>query len=162
MYLDIIQCKYHISSKLCSFYLLFLDSVVIHRVLSYIDEAEKSGAKILLDGRSWASKKEQGYWVGPTVILHSNKADRALHDEIFGPVLSVIKVQTREEAIAIENANPYGNAACIYTERGANAEWFTKQFRAAMLGVNIGIPVPRGKNILNTHYRPVITKKYLK
>ena len=49
-----------------------------------------------------------------------------------------------EEAIEVENNNPYGNAACIYTEKGANAEWFTKRFRAAMLGVNIGIPVPRG------------------
>lgn len=66
-----------------------------------------------------------------------------MQDEMFGPVLSVIVVQTWEEAIAIENANPYGNAACIYTEKGAYAEWFTKRFRAAMLGVNIGIPVPR-------------------
>jgi acyl-CoA reductase-like NAD-dependent aldehyde dehydrogenase len=111
-------------------------------VLQYISEAEASGAQILLDGRSWANK-EKGFWVGPTIILHTNKADRALHDEIFGPVLSVIRVSTRAEAIAIENANPYGNAACIYTEKGANAEWFTKRFRAAMLGVNIGIPVPR-------------------
>lgn len=66
-----------------------------------------------------------------------------MQDEIFGPVLSVYRVSTREEAIAIENANPYGNAACIYTEKGANAEWFIKRFRAGMLGVNIGIPVPR-------------------
>ena len=52
-------------------------------------------------------------------------------------------MKTYNEAIEIENANPYGNAACVYTERGANAEWFTKRFRASMLGVNIGIPVPR-------------------
>ena len=65
----------------------------------------------------------------------------------LGPVLSVMHVDTWDEAIAIENANPYGNAACIYTERGANAEWFTSRFRTAMIGVNIGIPVPRG-NIL--------------
>ncbi len=96
----------------------------------------------MLDGRSW-SEKENGFWFGPTIILHTNKTDRALHDEIFGPVLSVIRVTSRAEAIEIENGNPYGNAACIYTEKGANAEWFTKRFRAAMLGVNIGIPVPR-------------------
>jgi acyl-CoA reductase-like NAD-dependent aldehyde dehydrogenase len=64
--------------------------------------------------------------------------------EIFGPVLSVIRVSSWEEAIAIENSNPHGNAACIYTEKGANAEWFCKRFRTAMIGVNIGIPVPRG------------------
>lgn len=119
-----------------------IDNIAKTRVLQYISEAEANGAKILLDGRSWASK-EKGFWVGPTVILHNSKSDRALHDEIFGPVLSVLRVSTREEAIQIENGNPYGNAACIYTEKGANAEWFTRRFRAAMLGVNIGIPVPR-------------------
>ena len=58
-------------------------------------------------------------------------------------MLSVIVVDSWEEALSIENGNPYGNAACIYTERGASAEYFTKRFRAGMLGVNIGIPVPR-------------------
>jgi acyl-CoA reductase-like NAD-dependent aldehyde dehydrogenase len=105
---------------------------------------ERDGADILVDGRSWASRTP-GCFVGPTVLLHKNKNDRALLDEIFGPVLSVFRVDTWEEAIEIENANPYGNAACIYTEKGAVAEWFTSRFRAAMLGVNIGIPVPRGK-----------------
>ena len=115
------------------------------RVIAYITEAEEKGAKILLDGRSWAKTHPQGYWIGPTVILHSDKADRALHDEIFGPVLSVYHASSWDEAIAIENGNPYGNAACVYTEKGANAEWFIRRFRAAMLGVNIGIPVPRGR-----------------
>jgi acyl-CoA reductase-like NAD-dependent aldehyde dehydrogenase len=55
----------------------------------------------------------------------------------------VINVESWQEAIEIENANPHGNAACIYTERGAHAEWFTQRFRTAMIGVNIGIPVPR-------------------
>jgi malonate-semialdehyde dehydrogenase (acetylating) / methylmalonate-semialdehyde dehydrogenase len=81
--------------------------------------------------------------VGPTILLHSSAQDKAMREEIFGPVLSVIRVNSWDEAIAIENSNPYGNAACIYTERGAVAEWFTSRFRAAMLGVNIGIPVPR-------------------
>lgn len=99
--------------------------------------------KVLLDGRGWAELRSEGNWVGPTVILHASADDRAVKDEIFGPVLSVIKVDSWDEAIAIENANPYGNAACIYTERGANANWFISRFRAGMLGVNIGIPVPR-------------------
>ena len=120
-----------------------IDAISKARVLKYIAESEAQGAQILVDGRSWAEVPE-GFWVGPTVIVHNNPEDRALHDEIFGPVLSIYKVNTREEAIAIENANPYGNAACIYTNNGGNAEWFQRRFRAAMLGVNIGIPVPRG------------------
>ncbi len=125
-----------------------IDKIAQDRTLKYIDEAEASGARILLDGRSWASNHTEGFWVGPTIILHSSASDPAMRDEIFGPVLSILKVGSWDEAIAVENSNPYGNAACIYTEKGANAEWFIKRFRAAMLGVNIGIPVPRGKILL--------------
>jgi len=120
-----------------------IDGIAKDRVLKYINEAEASGVKVLLDGRSWAKTRTEGFWVGPTVLLHNSASDPAMQDEIFGPVLSVLRVNTWEEAIEIENANPYGNAACIYTEKGAHAEWFIKRFRAAMLGVNIGIPVPR-------------------
>ncbi|KAJ3311272.1 hypothetical protein HDV04_004181 [Boothiomyces sp. JEL0838] len=117
------------------------------KIVRYIEESEKSGAQILLDGRTWLKDEKLvatgGFWVGPTVILHKNKQDKALHDEIFGPVISIYECENQEEAIAIENANPYGNAACIYTNSGAIAEWFTKRFSAGMIGVNIGVPVPR-------------------
>ena len=66
-----------------------------------------------------------------------------LHDEIFGPVISIYKCQDQLEAITIENNNAYGNAACIYTTTGATAERFTSRFSAGMIGVNIGVPVPR-------------------
>jgi acyl-CoA reductase-like NAD-dependent aldehyde dehydrogenase len=66
-----------------------------------------------------------------------------MKEEVFGPVLSVYVCSSWEEAIAIENSNPFGNAASIYTTNGGNAEWFLSKFRASMLGVNIGIPVPR-------------------
>ena len=66
-----------------------------------------------------------------------------MQEEVFGPVLSVYVTSSWEEAISIENANPFGNAAAVYTTNGGNAEWFTSKFRASMLGVNIGIPVPR-------------------
>merc|ERR1712226_960756 len=66
-----------------------------------------------------------------------------MHDEIFGPVLCIITVKTVEEAIKIENDNPYGNAACVYTRNGGYAEQLINRFRAGMLGVNVGIPVPR-------------------
>merc|ERR1712000_245112 len=121
-----------------------IDNAARERILSYIDEAvTKDDATLLLDGRSGWAPNDTGSWVGPTIMLHKSAQDRAMREEIFGPVLSVIRVNSWDEAIAIENGNPYGNAACIYTERGAVAEWFTARFRAAMLGVNIGIPVPR-------------------
>eukprot|EP01036_Dinobryon_divergens_P032058 gene32058-41575_t len=120
-----------------------IDPVAKKRVLQYIDEAESSGCKILLDGRKWAVSHPVGNWVGPTIILQNSREDPAMIDEIFGPVLSVLRVSSWQEAIDVENSNVYGNAACIYTERAASAQWFTKRFRAAMLGINIGIPVPR-------------------
>lgn len=120
-----------------------IDAQAQKRILHYIDEAVEGGAKLLLDGRGWASSQPAGTWVGPTVLFHENHKDRALHEEIFGPVISVIQVATWEEAIAIENANPYGNAACIYTTVGAHAEYFQSRFKAGMIGVNIGVPVPR-------------------
>jgi len=119
-----------------------IDAASQQRILKYIDEAEAGGAKILLDGRPW-SKREKGTWVGPTIIMHENEADRALHDEIFGPVISCMRVKTWAEALRIENSNPHGNAAAVYTSHGGHAEWFTSRFRAGMLGVNIGVPVPR-------------------
>lgn len=119
-----------------------IDAASQARILSYINDAEASGVQILVDGRSWSEEKK-GFWVGPTVLLHSNPNDPAMKDEIFGPVLSIYNVNSFDEALAIENGNAYGNAASIYTSNGAYAEYFQSRFRAAMIGVNIGIPVPR-------------------
>ena len=112
-----------------------IDGTSYNKVLSYIDDAETNGVKILLDGRSW--KQETGHWIGPTILLHESSADKAIKEEIFGPVLSVFICKSWEEAIAIENANPFGNAASVYTTNGGNSEWFTSKFRASMLGVNV-------------------------
>jgi methylmalonic acid semialdehyde dehydrogenase len=120
-----------------------IDAVSQKRILDYIDQAEKLGSKILVDGRPWAKEQSEGFWVGPTVILHDSADQPSMTDEIFGPVISVVKVDTWDEAIAIENGNAFGNAASIYTSVGGHAEWFTKRFRAGMIGVNIGVPVPR-------------------
>ena len=75
-----------------------IDGIAKKRVLDYINQAEAAGATLLLDGRSWASRGE-GFWVGPTIILHSSATEPAVQDEIFGPVLSVLKVDSWEEAI---------------------------------------------------------------
>jgi methylmalonic acid semialdehyde dehydrogenase len=128
-----------------------IDLEAQQRILRYIKESEEGGATILLDGRSWVANAHSkaagagpgGWWIGPTIVVHTNAKDRALHDEIFGPILSILCVDTKERAIEIENASPYGNAACIYTSVGAHAEWFTRRFSVGMVGVNIGVPVPR-------------------
>lgn len=122
-----------------------IDAASHKRICHYIDTSEAAGATILVDGRSWARETAEsgGYWIGPTVMLHSNPTDAALHDEIFGPVLSILRVASFQEALAIENANPFGNAASIYTSVGAHADWFTSRFTAGMIGVNVGVPVPR-------------------
>ncbi len=114
------------------------------RIVGYIDRAEASGAKILVDGRGASvAGMEDGFYVGPTLIDGVEPSNECACDEIFGPVLSVMHVDTVEEALAIENANPYGNAASIYTSSGATARYFEDRASAGMIGINIGVPVPR-------------------
>jgi len=113
-----------------------IDQASKDKILRYINEAEqRDGAEVLVDGRRWADRK--GFWVGPTILRHKSKDDAAMKEEIFGPVLSIYEVATFDEALAIENSNPYGNAACIYTSVGQHADYFAERFQAAMLGVNI-------------------------
>jgi malonate-semialdehyde dehydrogenase (acetylating)/methylmalonate-semialdehyde dehydrogenase len=114
------------------------------RILGYIDRASERGARLRLDGRGTApAGAGEGYYVGPTVLDGLAADDECLRDEIFGPVLSVIRVDTLDEAIAIENRSPYGNAASLYTRDGAAAAYFEERVRAGMVGINIGVPVPR-------------------
>mmetsp|Transcript_94545 Transcript_94545/g.216271 ORF Transcript_94545/g.216271 Transcript_94545/m.216271 type:complete len:529 (-) Transcript_94545:307-1893(-) len=121
-----------------------IDEAAYKRVNQYVTTStETHGATLALDGRGWQTADQTGFYVGPTVMVHSDKQDPSLHEEIFGPVLSVFRVSTPEEALEIENANPYGNAACVYTRSGGAAEYMVSRFRAGMLGVNVGIPVPR-------------------
>jgi malonate-semialdehyde dehydrogenase (acetylating)/methylmalonate-semialdehyde dehydrogenase len=114
------------------------------RIEGYINRAEAAGYTILLDGRGASVKgKEAGTYVGPTLIEGVPPGAECACDEIFGPVLSIIHTQTLDEAIAIENSNPYGNAAAIYTSSGAVARYFSERANAGMVGINIGVPVPR-------------------
>jgi len=118
-----------------------IDPAAADRINQYVGACEQHGGKILLDGRPWMSM-EKGSWFGPTVLMHRSAQEPAMCEEIFGPVLSVLEVNSLDEAIAIENANPYGNAAAIYTQSGQTALEVEK-LSAGMLGVNIGVPVPR-------------------
>lgn len=114
------------------------------RIVGYIDDAERRGATILVDGRgATVAGLSEGNWVGPTVIDFASADMPAACEEIFGPVLTIVRVNTVDQALAIENANPYGNAASIYTTSGHVAEYCTERFEAGMCGVNIGVPVPR-------------------
>ncbi len=114
----------------------------VERITGYIDAAEASGAKVLLDGRGQTAT-EGGYWVGPTLLDHVTPDMPASCEEIFGPVLSIVRVPTLDAAIALENSNPYGNASAVYTTSGDVARKVMGQVEAGMCGVNIGVPVPR-------------------
>lgn len=114
------------------------------RIERYITEAEQQGASILLDGRgATVEGKENGYYVGPTVIDHVTPTMKIAQEEVFGPVLSIMRAADVNEALAIENANPYGNAASVFTQSGGTARYFAEHASAGMIGVNIGVPVPR-------------------
>lgn len=114
------------------------------RIESYITEAEQQGAKIILDGRNTiVPGKENGFYVGPTLIDHATPDMKIAREEVFGPVLTIVRVNTIDEALAIENANPYGNACSVFTQSGGLANYVTEHASAGMCGVNIGVPVPR-------------------
>ena len=114
------------------------------RIVGYIDRAEREGAQLRLDGRSaTVAGREGGYYLGPTLIDRLQPTSVCVQEEIFGPVLSVLRVDSLDEAIAIENHSPYGNAASIFTTNGAVARHFEAGVQAGMVGINIGVPVPR-------------------
>jgi malonate-semialdehyde dehydrogenase (acetylating)/methylmalonate-semialdehyde dehydrogenase len=114
------------------------------RIERYIGEAERDGAKILLDGRNaTVNGKENGTYVGPTVIDYVTPKMSVATEEIFGPVISIMRTNTVDEALAIENANPYGNAASVFTQNGGMARYIIDRASAGMIGVNVGVPVPR-------------------
>lgn len=114
----------------------------VERITGYIDRAEAAGYKILVDGRG-KTADEGGYWVGPTIIDNVKPGDPAACDEIFGPVISIVRVKNIDEAIKLENSSAYGNAAAVYTTSGEVARRVMNEVSAGMCGVNIGVPVPR-------------------
>jgi len=115
------------------------------RIISFIEDAAKQGAKLAVDGRRSidAAAPAGGYYVGPTVFDHAQPEHAVSCDEIFGPTLTIIRCKNLDEALAIENANPHGNAAAVYTSSGEVASYFTERANAGMIGINIGVPVPR-------------------
>ncbi|MFT5167509.1 MAG: malonate-semialdehyde dehydrogenase (acetylating)/methylmalonate-semialdehyde dehydrogenase [Saprospiraceae bacterium] len=114
------------------------------RIEAYITEAEQQGAKVLVDGRNVSIPgKEGGFYVGPTIIDHVTPDMKVAKEEIFGPVISIIRAKDLDEAISIENSSTYGNAAAVFTQSGGLAKRVMEKANAGMVGVNIGVPVPR-------------------
>jgi malonate-semialdehyde dehydrogenase (acetylating) / methylmalonate-semialdehyde dehydrogenase len=114
------------------------------RIVGYIDEAERQGAKVIVDGRNVVVPgRENGFFLGPTIIDHVRPEMKIVQEEVFGPVLVIVRAKDVEEAIAVENASPFGNAASIYTESGGVARKVMERANAGMVGVNVGVPVPR-------------------
>lgn len=143
----------HIINKICDEARLIVPGKNLGAVISkaskdkieqYITEAEAQGAKVLVDGRNTVVEgKENGLYVGPTVIDHVTPDMAVAQEEIFGPVISIMRTNTVDEALAIENASPYGNAASVFTQNGGMARYVIEKASAGMVGVNVGVPVPR-------------------
>jgi malonate-semialdehyde dehydrogenase (acetylating)/methylmalonate-semialdehyde dehydrogenase len=115
----------------------------LDRIRGYIDAGESAGAKVVLDGRGVSvDGHDEGFFVGPTLIDQVTTDMSVYTDEIFGPVLVVIRVGTLEDAIALVNANPYGNGTAVFTASGEVARRFQRGVNVGMIGINVPIPVP--------------------
>ncbi|WP_425435105.1 CoA-acylating methylmalonate-semialdehyde dehydrogenase [Oceanobacillus timonensis] len=112
------------------------------RTLHYIETGEKEGATLVRDGREDANAQGKGYFVGPTIFDSVTTDMKIWKDEIFAPVLSIIRVKNLEEAIDVTNKSPFANGSCLFTRDGGSVRQFRETIDAGMLGVNIGVPAP--------------------
>jgi malonate-semialdehyde dehydrogenase (acetylating)/methylmalonate-semialdehyde dehydrogenase len=114
------------------------------RIERYISEAVDAGANVLVDGRGYTVPgKESGYYVGPTLIDYVTPDMRIAQEEIFGPVMVIVRTKDVDEALDVQHRSPYGNAASVFTESGGVARYVMEKASAGMVGVNVGVPVPR-------------------
>lgn len=110
------------------------------RTYKYIEEGEKEGAKLLLDGRERTS--DEGYFVGPTIFEDVTPEMKLWQDEIFAPVLSIIKVKDLKEGVQIANRSEFANGACLFTDSASSVRYFRENIDAGMIGINLGVPAP--------------------
>jgi malonate-semialdehyde dehydrogenase (acetylating)/methylmalonate-semialdehyde dehydrogenase len=123
-----------------------IDRASQERLEAAIAKAESEGAKVLVDGRGKkpaGAAYANGNWLGATVIDHVRPEMEAAQKELFGPVLSIVRVRTLSEALELQHTSNYGNAASVFTTNGAVAQHVVESARAGMVGVNVGVPVPR-------------------
>ena len=115
------------------------------KVAGYIDIATKDGATVVVDGRGiQADGGKDGFWLGPTLIDNVSTDSDVYKHEIFGPVLSVVRVATYDEGLALINSSQYGNGTAIFTNDGGAARRFQREVTVGMVGINVPIPVPVG------------------
>jgi malonate-semialdehyde dehydrogenase (acetylating)/methylmalonate-semialdehyde dehydrogenase len=115
------------------------------KVAGYLDLAEQDGATLVVDGRGvQPDGAPEGFWLGPTLIDKVPVSSRVYTEEIFGPVLSVVRVASYEEGVALINSSPYGNGTAIFTNDGGAARRFQHEVTVGMIGINVPIPVPVG------------------
>jgi malonate-semialdehyde dehydrogenase (acetylating)/methylmalonate-semialdehyde dehydrogenase len=112
------------------------------RVTGYIEKGQAQKARLILDGRQHPKNKGPGNFLGPTLFDHVTTDMAIYREEIFGPVLSVVRAKTLDEAIGMVNGNPFGNGAAIFTSSGGAARKFQEEVSAGMIGVNVSVPVP--------------------
>ena len=115
----------------------------LDKVSAYLDGGVNEGATLVVDGRQHPIQGDAaGFWLGPTLFDHVTPEMRLYTDEIFGPVLSITRVATYDEALALVNSSPYGNGAAIFTNDGGAARRFQHEVEVGMVGINVPIPVP--------------------
>ena len=112
------------------------------RTISYIEKGVEEGAQLLLDGRECEAASGSGYFVGPTIFDKVKPGSTIWKDEIFAPVLSIVRAESLEEAIAIANQSDFANGGCIFTDSAQAIRQFRENIDAGMLGVNVGVPAP--------------------
>jgi malonate-semialdehyde dehydrogenase (acetylating)/methylmalonate-semialdehyde dehydrogenase len=113
------------------------------KVTSYLDAGVREGARLVVDGRDVEPQgAAEGFWLGPTLFDDVRPGMSVYDDEIFGPVLSVVRVPTYDEAVALVNGSPYGNGTAIFTTDGGAARRFQREVTVGMIGINVPIPVP--------------------
>lgn len=114
------------------------------KVASYLDSGVRNGATLAVDGRVHPviGGSHEGFWLGPSVLDHVTPQMSCYTDEIFGPVLSVVRVPSFEQALDLVNANPYGNGTALFTTDGSHARRYQSEVEVGMVGINVPIPVP--------------------
>lgn len=112
------------------------------RTLHYIETGANEGALLVRDGRKDAATDGKGYFVGPTIFDNVECGMKIWEDEIFAPVLAVVRVATLEDAVALANRSEFANGACLFTKNGSSVRQFRETIDAGMLGINLGVPAP--------------------
>ena len=120
-----------------------IDPAARERVLLSLELGGREGAKLVQDGRDLTlTRQTQGFFVGPSIFDGVRQGMKVAREEIFGPVLSVMRAESLSEATALANQSPYGNGAVIFTQNGGAARQFARDIRCGMVGVNVGVPAP--------------------